>query len=162
MVNRHSKTSIEQQTQMLYVFIGFLFLCALAVAFMPVGNEMKDKTMVIMYCSGAVFWIGLIGTILMALKINSRRKTSYRFNEAFGNQKQLGLIHFFQNRQALIVDIAMIISIIALIIAKGCYANLQVVYVIIAVFIFSFGMHCMLNGVNYKYINYIKEQKKNE
>ena len=150
---------------MMYLFTGFLFLCASAIALMPWGNEMKDKTMLIMYCSGASFWVGLIGTIYMALRINRNRKGSYRFNELFGNRKQLGLIHFFQNTEALIVDVAMVISLITLIVARLCSANLQVIYVIIAVFVFSFGMHCMLNGMNYKYINYskyVKEQKKDE
>ena len=165
MISRHSMASMKRRKQMMYLFSGFLFLCALAIALMPLGNEMKDKTMLIMYCSGAAFWVGIIGTIYMALKINRSRKGSYRFNELFGNRKQLGLIHFFQNTEALIVDVAMIISLIALIIARLCSANLQVIYVIIAVFVFAFGMHCMLNGMNYKYINYskyVKEQKKDE
>jgi len=157
--------SMKRRKQMMYLFTGFLFLCTLAIALMPWGNAMKDKTMLIMYCSGAAFWVGIIGTIYMALKINRSRKVSYRFNELFGNRKQLGLIHFFQNTEAMIVDVVMVISLIALIIARLCSANLQVIYVIIAVFVFSFGMHCMLNGMNYKYINYskyVKEQKKDE
>ena len=156
---------IRRRRQMMYLFSGFLFLCALAIALMPFGNLMKEKTMIVMYCSGVAFWIGLIGTIYMALKINCSRKGSYRFNELFGNRKQLGLIHFFQNTEAMIMDVTMVISLIVLIIARLCSANLQIIYVIIAVFVFSFGMHCMLNGINYKYINYskyVKEQKKDE
>ena len=165
MMSRHSMASIKRRRQMMCLFSGFLFLCALAIALMPFGNSMKEKTMVVMYCSGAAFWIGLIGTIYMALKINRSRKGSYRFNELFGNRKQLGLIHFFQNTEAMIMDVTMVISLIVLIIARLCSANLQIIYVIIAVFVFSFGMHCMLNGINYKYINYskyVKEQKKDE
>ena len=157
--------SMKRRKQMMCMFSGFLFLCALAIAFMPLGNALKEKTALVMYCSGAAFWIGLIGTIFMALKINRSRKGSYRFNELFGNRKQLGLIHFFQNTEAMIMDVTMVISLIVLIIARLCSANLQIIYVIIAVFVFSFGMHCMLNGMNYKYINYskyVKEQKKDE
>ena len=165
MMSKHSIVSIRRRRQMMYLFTGFLFLCALAIAFMPLGNMMKDETMLIMYCSGAGFWLGFVGTVFMALKINHSRKTSYLFNELFGNRKQLGLIYFFQNTEALIVDVAMVISLMGLIIAILYSANLKVIYVIIAVFVFSFGMHCMLNGMNYKYINYskyVKEQKKDE
>lgn len=165
MTSKHSTVSIKQRRQMMHLFTGFLFLCALAIALMPLGNSMKDKTMLIMYCSGAAFWVGLLGTIYMVLKINRVRKGNHRFNEFFGNRKQLGLIHFFQNTKAMIADMAMIVSIIALVIAVLCRANLQVIYFIISMFVFTFGMHCMLNGMNYKYINYskhIKEQKKDE
>lgn len=140
-------------------------MCSLAIALIPLGNEEKEKTRLIMYCIGALFWIGFIGTIVMTVRINLNRKTSYRFHEVYGNKKQFGLIHFFQNGEALIVDVIMFISIAALIIVEICNANLQIISIIIAVFVFSFGMHCMLNGMNYKYINYskyAKEQKKDE
>ena len=164
-MSKQSAVSLRRRRQMMCLYSGFLFLCALAIALMPIGSTMKDKSMLMMYFSGAGFWIGLLGTIFMALRINHCRKANHRFSEVLGNRKQLGLFHFFQNTEAMIMDSVMILSVITLIIAKFLNADLQIIYAIIAVFIFSFGMHCMLNGMNYIYINYskfVKERKKNE
>lgn len=165
MSSRMSMLSVRRRRRMLYLFTGSLFMCSLAIALMPVSNELQDKTRLILYCVGAFFWIGLIGTVAMTIKINQNRKASHRFHEIYGNRKQFGLIHFFQNGEAFVMDVVMFISIASLIIAEFCKASVQIISIIIAVFVFSFGMHCMLNGMNYKYINYskyAKEQKEDE
>lgn len=165
MTYRQTIASLKRQRKMMLLFTGFLFLFALAIALMPLGSSMKEKTILITYCSGAGFWIGLIGTSFMVLIINQSCKASVRFNELYGDKKQFGIIHFFQNMEAKIMDVLMFVSLFTIIIAKVCNAELQLIYIIFAVFVFSFGMHCMLNGLNYKYINYskyVKEQKKDE
>ncbi len=152
MAERHYRPTEKRRRNMMWAYIGFLALLAISVGLMPFGSNLKDKTMIVMYISGAAFWIGLIGTILMAFKINKSRKASYRFNERFGNPKQLGIIHFFQNTEAFIADVAMFVSIVAFIIAKIWISEITVSFILLAVFIFSFGMHCMLNGINYRWL----------
>lgn len=116
---------------MMLLFTGFLFLFALAIALMPLGSSMKEKTMLITYCSGAGFWIGLIGTSFMVLIINQSCKASVRFNELYGDKKQFGIIHFFQNMEAKIMDVLMFVSLFTIIIAKVCNAELQLIYIIL-------------------------------
>lgn len=154
MTGRHSMISSRRRKRMLGMYIVFLLILTLGIVLMPIGSTVKEKTMVIMYVSGVFFWIGIAGTIYMALKINSCRKNSYRFNEQAGNEKQFGLIHFFQNREAKIIDVVMFVSIIGFIITKICTSELIISFILLALFVFSFGMHCMLNGINYRYLKY--------
>jgi len=139
---------------MLWLFIGFLAVLSIGILLMPVGSICKEKTKIVMYLSGLAFWIGIIGTTYMTFKINRSRKVSYRFNEQFGDRKQFGLIHFFQNKEAMIADLILFISIIGFVIAKICTDQLIVLYTFFAIFVFAFGMHCMLNGINYRYLKY--------
>lgn len=136
------------------MYIAFLAALAMGVVLMPIGSTVKERTMTVMYVSGAFFWLGIIGTAYMAVKINICRKNSYRFNEQVGNLKQFGLIHFFQNREALITDVVMFVSIIGFIIAKICTSKLLISFFLLALFVFAFGMHCLLNGINYRYLKY--------
>lgn len=163
-MSKYTMMSRWRRKEMLILYIGFLLLMSLSIAFMPTGYNVKEKSYILLYCIGACFWIGFAGVIYMCYRISNKRKNNYRFNELFGNHKQLGLIHFFQNKEALIVDVMMFMTISIFVIAKVCGSNLQVFFIIFALFIFLFGMHCMLNGMNYKYIklsNFEKE-KKNE
>ncbi len=154
MVSRHFKVAERRRKNMMLLYTVFLGVLSAAFCLMPIGSSMKDETMMYLYIAGVEFWLGLVGTIVMALKINKRRKISYRFNEQYSKHKQFGLVHFFQNTEATIADVIMFISIVGLIIAKIWISEIIVFFVFLAVFIFSFGMHCMLNGINYKYIKY--------
>ena len=154
MSSRNGMTTSQRRKRMLHMYITLLATLAVGVVLMAIGSTVKEKTMTVMYVSGAFFWLGLIGTVYMALKINSCRKNSYRFNEQIGNLKQFGLIHFFQNREAQIMDVVMFVSIIGFIIAKICINELLLSFILLALFVFAFGMHCMLNGINYRYLKY--------
>lgn len=160
-MSRHSMLAEKRRRNIMWLYTGFLALFAISVCLMPIGSRLKEKTTIIIYISGVAFWIGLIGTICMAVKINNSRKNSHRFNERFGNHKQLGVIHFLQNTEGIIADISMFVSIVTFIIAKIWISEIIVSFILLAVFIFSFGMHCMLNGINYRYINY-KVRRENE
>lgn len=153
-MSRHSISPLQRRKCMMYLYSGFLSLWALAIVLMPIGSVIKENSIIMLYFSGAAFWIGLAGTICMAFKINNCRKASYRFKEHGGSRKQLGAIHFFQNKEAIVMDTLMFVSIIGLIIAKISTSGLLVSFLFFAVFVFSFGMHCMLNGINYRYIKY--------
>lgn len=164
-MGRYAKESMWRRKEMMILYSSFLFLISLSIVLMPIANDVKSKSYILLYFAGACFWIGLVGVVYMLLKINRKRRDNYRFNESFNNQKQLGIIHFFQNTEALITDVIMFMSLVGFVITKIFSSNLYISFIISAVFIFSFGMHCMLNGTNYKYLkftNYVKEQKKDE
>lgn len=46
----------------------------------------------------------------------------------------------------------MILSLGTLIVVLAVVENTSIQLIIMAIFVFSFGMHCILNGINYKYI----------
>ena len=134
--------------------MAFLLELSLSVLIMPVINSVKEKTMLPMYIDGVLFWIGLMGTIVISIKIERAKRSSSDFMKSCPDCKQLGLIHFFQNKAAVIIDILLFVSIVCFTVIKITNDNYFVQFVCISLFIFSFGMHCMLNGSSYKYINY--------
>lgn len=152
--NRHYVASMRRRKRMIWLYTEFLFIWSLSIAIMPLGSMMKESSRLPMYLSGAMFWIGFAGTVGMTIRINYCRRNSYGFNEQFPKLKQFGLIHFFQNKAAIVADVAMFVSIIGIIVSRFVTNNLFSVFLFIAIFLFAFGMHCMLNGANYRYIKY--------
>ena len=163
-LERHysSRSSYRRRQIMLRRFVILLVLMALSVALMPLGTRFKEITKIPLYVIGLLFWIGLIGTILSAVKINISRKSSPVFRELYGDKAKLGLIHFFQNRLAIIFDFVLFLSIIGLIISRIVFNSLSIQFILISILIFSFGMHCMLNGIDYIYIKYSKHEVRRE
>ena len=152
--------SKETRKRMLYFYIAFLLLLSISVTLMPFAFRFSNRNLILTYISGTIFWIGLIGTIIVAIYITYSRKHSKEFKAECLNHKQLGLIHFFQNLPAKICDISLFISLICFLIVCIWFDETVFPFVFLSVLIFSFGMHCMLNGSNYLYINYEKRSEK--
>lgn len=144
----------QQRKRMLYLYAAFLAVLSVAVFLMPFGIKMADESMMLTYISGILFWIGFVGTIAMAIFITYSRCHSKGFKQTYPNHKRLGLIHFFQNMPAFICDILMFISLIGFVITRIWVGTTIWPFIFLSILIFSFGMHCMLNGSNYTYINY--------
>ncbi len=149
----YTRASRRRRERMLILYVTFLLILSIGIMLMPIASVQKEATEIPMFISGGCFWIGLIGTVYTTLKINRARKRSHRRRNKEPEAKQLGLISFFKNREAVIADITMFTSIFCFIIARFCSDNLYLMFIFLALFIFSFGMHCMLNGKNYIYLN---------
>lgn len=145
-----------QKKQMLYLYMAFLAALSISVFLMPIGIEIADRTRILTYLSGVMFWVSLFGTISIALFINYKRKKSKEFANDASGSKRWGIIHFFQNKPAIISDVLLFVSLIGFIITRILSETTIFPVVFLSLFIFSFGMHCMLNGSNYNYINYQK------
>lgn len=145
-----------QKKQMLYLYMAFLAALSISVFLMPIGIEIADRTRILTYLSGVMFWVSLAGTISIALFITYKRKKSKEFANDNSGRKRWGVIHFFQNRPAIISDVLLFVSLIGFIITRVLSETTIFPFVFLSLFIFSFGMHCMLNGSNYNYINYQK------
>ena len=150
--NKHQST--QQRKRLLQLYAAFLAVLSFSLFLMPFGLRQGNDSMLLTYLSGALFWIGLIGTVVMAVHITKSRCKSREFAAAHPNHKQLGLVHFFQNTSACICDGVMLVSIAGFVITRILAALTVWPFVFLSVFVFSFGMHCMLNGSNYIYINY--------
>lgn len=145
-----------QKKQMLCLYMAFLAALSISVFLMPIGIEISDRTRILTYLSGVMFWVSLAGTISIALFITHKRKKSKEFANADSGSKRWGIIHFFQNKPAIICDVLLFVSLIGFIITRVLSETTIFPFVFLSLFIFSFGMHCMLNGSNYNYINYQK------
>lgn len=149
-----AESRTKKKKQQFLCFSCFLFVWALAVVIMPVGSAIRNDYEGILIVSGCLFWLGVIGTAFSAFRINLSRKRSLCFKKAYPQLRQFGLTSFCKNKLAAIADITVIISIIGAVVAQMVFKNIYISFVFIALFVFSFGMHCMLNGINYIYITH--------
>lgn len=137
---------------MLLLYICALAITAVATFIMSFVDPISIAAKPFFYIVCASFWLGIIGALCMAIRINRMRKSDKRFNKQIGCYRQLGVIRFFQNTEAIIADIAMIVSVAVLVICEIWIKNITLFFAGVAMLIFSFGIHCMLNGINYLYI----------
>ena len=149
-----SRRSYYRRQKMLRNYTIALAILSLSIFLMPIVNGFKENTKIPMLMDGISFWIALISTVGMAIRINNSRRRSSTFNMNYEGLKKLGLIHFFQNKQALIMDMIMFASLITFVVARFLVWNITVQFLFVSMFAFSFGMHCMLNGINYIYIKH--------
>ena len=149
-----SRRSYYRRQKMLRNYTIALAILSLSIFLMPIVNGFKESTKIPMLMDGVLFWIALISTVGMAIRINNSRRRSSAFNKNYEGLKKLGLIHFFQNKLALIMDMIMFASLITFIVARFLAWNITVQFLFVSMFAFSFGMHCMLNGINYIYIKH--------
>ena len=99
---------------------------------------------------GAVFWAGLVLGVALQIVLEARRRAffaKYNMKCRKMQKPRNGLLTFGSNPLAKIADGAMIISAGATIIAYISTKGLGVAcYVFIAATVFTFCLHCILNG----------------
>lgn len=138
---------------MYFVYIFFLLIFSLSFALMPFGIGSDGQIKKIIYLIGAMFWIGLIGIIISSIQVSKLGKIiSERLEDNENDKKRVGIISFFQTKPAKIADLILIISLVLLIVFC-VFTNYTILkFLLISIVVFSFGMHCVLNGINYSYI----------
>lgn len=135
------------------LFVLFMAIISVSILMMPF--TVNDDALIPPWISGLLFWVGLAGVAVSTIVISRDRKSSRAFRKQIKRQKQLGLTHFFQNKFALVFDIIMFISIVTFILLSIIGNSYYLQFIFLSIFIFSFGMHCMLNGMNFIYIKYM-------
>lgn len=108
------------------------------------------------------FWAGLIIGYALLIKLNiNRRASAVKIGRFKTGGCQFGIFKFFRNKEATVADIVMMLSLISFIIFRilddvSVYLDLTV----IALLIYSFHLHCILNGQNYRYIKLLKNNQR--
>lgn len=142
--NSHDKKKI-----LFFLFLVFLSIFSISFLLMPFSSSLKsdgDPSLIIL--SGGTFWFGLLGVICTSVAINVLRKKHFRQK----TKKSYGAIRFFSNKIAKMFDIAFAVSLLFAFVALVFMKNSVVQFLSIACATFTFGMHWMLNSVNYDYI----------
>ena len=142
--------------------VGSFLLMSASFLLMPIES--------ITIIPGLLFWIGLVLGITLQIVLEMRRRAffkSYSVNRGKMQKPKNGLLSFGSNALAIIADRSMVISFVAMVLTfvftKG-YG--YICYVFIATTIFSFCMHCVLNGRIYFHaknqikVRQVLEQKK--
>ena len=121
--------------------VGFLLL-SVSFLLMPLNKNSLEPNIF----AGILFWcslfIGVISQIILSFRIKKLNDNNARHG--------LGLLKFFQNPYAKICDVVLVISVIGLIITMIVTDGLgYACYIFLAMTVFFFAMHCILNGKNY-------------
>lgn len=126
------------------------------------------------YGAGILFWGCLIAAYVLLAVINekrkkseARRKTDLYENEtrkvaSKRNSNRPGIINFCSNKYAMIFDTLMVVFLILTIVFSFIPVLNSVAIICISVLIFSVHMHCVLNGMNFRYIFRNKGEQDNE
>lgn len=123
--------------------------------------ERNDKAnLVIKIVFPLIFWLGLFGEQFLFWKSNSIRKKILKASNQRCLNSKIGLISISQNHYGTAADIVFAVSFIALLLFTIFGIGKQTAqYIIIFLLVLSFRLHCILNGKNFKYINYFKKRK---
>lgn len=100
---------------------------------------------IIAVISGVLFWMGLIIAIVFGLLQKKMITNKDKDNK-------ITLIKFFSNKPAFVFDVLLVVSFVAFVICMSINRMSNIATIIFSIFIFSFEMHCVFNGKNYKYI----------
>lgn len=157
------RKSYKSKIKMFFINILFLTILSLSILILPYADK-SDNTDLYRILNGIMFWVGFVGTFTVAFIINHYRRNDQMFNKAAEKYKKLALTHFFQNRPAMAFDIFLILSVVGFIISITFKMSHSVSFVFLSAIVFSFGMHCMLNGINFVYVmtKRIRRVKKHE
>lgn len=148
------------------VLLGISVCCFLAMSVSFLLMPIESLTIL----PGLLFWLGLFFGVGLQIVLEARRRMFFKLyavNREKMQKPKNGLLSFGSNALAIIADRSMVISFVAMILAfvftKG-YG--YICYIFIATTIFSFCMHCVLNGRIYFHakkqlkVRQVLEQKK--
>ena len=107
------------------------------------------------------FWLGLAGEQLFIWRANSLRKAwGEKVDPCLGkSDARPGAMAFFKSPEGTIADVLFLLSSAAFAVAallKAGEASVQ--YVLICCVALSFRLHCILNGMNYRYKKLLTEE----
>lgn len=118
------------------------------------------------YIIAVLFWATIIALVILTVKITKYRnylqERGYRIRGI--RHSPIGVFSFFKNKEAAVIDIVLFISAVSVGIISWTHISLSLVILFsISLLFFSFNMHCILNGRNYRYYKaFIKYQKEQE
>lgn len=147
---------------LLGISIGGFAILAISFMLMPVEG--------LGFVPGILFWVGLLTGVVLQIVLEARRNSlfaKYNVKRETMQKARNGLLSFRSNSLAAIADVILIISAVAtiltFILTKGTG---YLCYVCLSALVFSFCMHCILNGRIYIFVKnqskvrQVLEQKK--
>ena len=151
-MRKHTQSAVRWHKRMFLVYVVFLATLSVSVLLMPFGLRMADKTMALTYTAGALFWLGLLGTLVVAGCLAAARRRDKAVAKTHSKDTRCSWLRFFQNVPATVCDVVLIASAVGLA-ATSVWAGTTVwPFLFLSLFLFSFGMHGMLNGSEYTYV----------
>ena len=161
------KRSLKQARLLLAITVIAAALSSLSLSLIPLTSGIEDgKNNIVAYAIAAVFWIGLILTLVAAL-LTKRKLYAYREKlliKGFIKEQRLpGIISFsFSWKNIILYTITVLGLILIISDIIFVYVPEMIMFPIISVTILSFAVHCVVDGKYYKGYKLIKESVRNE
>lgn len=146
-----------------WLSIGMACLQCGLLLLIPYSNIEGTKTQQRMaYIIAFLFWTGIIAEmVFVRLSSNQRKMLEKKSRKGKSkNKSTLGVFSFVKNREAVVADIVLFLSVIILGIV--IWTNVKTEWIIIgdvSILVLSFNLHCILNGRNYRYLKENKMKK---
>lgn len=144
-----------------YLSVFFLLMMSMSILFMPSAVEHQEQSGTYLILVGSTFWVSAIIGYLFVMLANIKRR-EFIIDKYDGNLSmncRIGVITFFDNVPATVADVTMISSFILLVIINFTSMRYSfIVYVLLAMFVFSLNMHCLFNGRIYKVTKFRRVQ----
>lgn len=137
-----------------YLYMAIISACISSASILLCMANNNQTEAFIRIVFPAIFWGFIVIEIIFLLKADKYRKKCVS-NQKRGIRKhqKAGILYFFSNKKAKIVDVcfllSLLIEIVLMLVGNG---DKTFNYLIIFVIVFSFHMHCFMNGKNYLYI----------
>ena len=149
----NSKRQLKIQKVLLSLSVLFMFLFSITFLFMKPANTRLINTgdQTFLNIVGASFWATLALSVI-TIFLMSIRCRKYKKSIGATKKSRPGMFRFFSNMPAKIVDILMMVSLVLLVCFIAFFSENYLIYIFLSTTIFSFFMHCVLNGENYRYI----------
>lgn len=136
-----------------------LFTSSFSLILSYFGDYQGNIINIIMaYAVGVLFWLGLIIGYVLLFILSKHRKAKTKPKKC-----KPGIIVFFSNKPAKIADLTMVGSLIlTLVFTFIPFLRFGIEIVFLSILVFSIHMHCLFNGVNFKYINSIINKRESK
>ena len=148
----------RKQVDAIWLGCSIFFFLMLSVSFllMPLGGDAPtEEISSYAIVSGIIFWLSILMGSATQYVLAYRRRSWYKINRLrkVRTAQKIGLISFFKNTYAVVADAIAILSLLGLVIAMIVTQGTgYICYVFVSLFVFSFSMHCILNGKIFYYI----------
>ena len=152
---------MKKDIQLMRALIVCITLSSLSLLFALFVSS--DGVSALTVIPGIIFWGGLIAGYVMLFVISKHRKAYEKTaprTERRVKKSRPGIITFFSSPAATVADIVMILSFVLTVVFAFIPGFSQTaLLILIAVLALAVQMHCILNGVNYKYIQRLAASK---
>lgn len=137
----------------------FTVLSSLSLLLILIKVE-ESKEFLMMIISSLIFWLCLIGEQAFLWYANKQRKEIERSIPDFKVQGLPGICSVFKTLPGMISDIVFAVStVIYVILLIGKWGENDAQYVFLFLMVLSFRLHCVANGKNYRYKQYLHKRR---
>ena len=154
---------IQRIKKQFWLAVGLLTAMSAMFLMMPPASEMAEATNDwSVRIVGILFWAFAVSGYVTVARANSNRKKF--LNKKFGRDIQTnykpGILCFFSNKHAKIVD--SLLAVFTALLVAALFTRLRSTYYIVvflSLFIWAANMHCLFNGRIYRITKYVQRRK---